>query len=81
MIRTIHDSVDFLSDFQLCQLTVDINPYDTVGEWSNVFHFTATGDNCCHYGDRIPALFIRADSSEMHFVMVKCNAKDAMFGF
>ena len=25
--------------------------------WGNVFHFTATGDNCCEMGDRVPALW------------------------
>ena len=26
--------------------------------WMNVFHFTATNENCCGHGDRVPALFI-----------------------
>ena len=26
--------------------------------WMNVFHFTATNENCCDNGDRVPALFI-----------------------
>ena len=27
-------------------------------DWTNVFHFTATNENCCDQGDRVPALFI-----------------------
>ena len=30
-------------------------------EWMNVFHFTATNDNCCRTGDRIPAVWIHKD--------------------
>ena len=26
-------------------------------DFSNIFHFTSTGDNCCKPGDRIPAIF------------------------
>ena len=29
--------------------------------WLNVFHFTATNDNCCGTGDRIPAVWIHKD--------------------
>ena len=27
-------------------------------EWTNVFHISETGNNCCNIGDRIPALFV-----------------------
>jgi len=30
-----------------------------VEKWHNIFHFTATGNNCCSAGDRIPAVWIR----------------------
>ena len=25
-----------------------------VEDWSSIVHFTATGENCCAYGDRVP---------------------------
>ena len=28
--------------------------------WSELLRFTATGDNCCKAGDRIPAIFINS---------------------
>ena len=28
-----------------------------VESWGSIAHFTATGNNCCTYGDRIPAIW------------------------
>jgi len=36
------------------------------GEWANVFHFTATGDDCCSPGDRVPGLWTN-NRNYLHF--------------
>jgi len=36
------------------------------GEWANVFHFTATGDDCCSPGDRVPGLWTNK-RNHLHF--------------
>lgn len=39
----------FSADFQAAadyELTIDLKPTGTYNGWTNVFHFTATGDNC-----------------------------------
>ena len=39
---------------------------DTVAEWANVLHFSATGENCCGYGDRIPGIWFYANTRRLH---------------
>jgi hypothetical protein len=40
------------------QISFSITPTAQVQEgWSNIFHITATGQNCCNYGDRIPGVW------------------------
>ena len=29
---------------------------EVVTSWSYIVHFSATGNNCCNYGDRVPAV-------------------------
>jgi len=41
-----------------------INPSKFQPGWSNVIHFTATGGNCCNYGDRIPAVWFHSISPQ-----------------
>jgi len=45
------------------ELTFEINPFDIISDWGNIMHFTMTGDNCCDYGSRIPAVWFYADTS------------------
>ena len=40
------------------RISFEITPQNRVQEgWSNIFHITATGQNCCNYGDRIPGVW------------------------
>lgn len=33
----------------------DIEPLGVPSaEWTSILHFTASGNNCCEYGDRVP---------------------------
>ena len=35
-----------------------VSPGPTVvTDWSSIVHFSATGGNCCLYGDRVPAVY------------------------
>jgi hypothetical protein len=36
--------------------------------WGSIFHFSATGGNCCEYGDRVPAVWFYPDSHRLHIV-------------
>jgi hypothetical protein len=48
-------------------LTFDITLKGRVGNWGSVFHFTK-GGNCCGYGSRIPAMWLRPNSNS--FIVV-----------
>ena len=34
--------------------------------WANILHVTATAENCCEYGDRIPAIWFHPNSHRLH---------------
>ena len=47
----------------------DITPGATkVKQWANIIHFTATGDNCCKYGDRVPAVWFYPGTRKLHVI-------------
>jgi len=47
-----HAVVDLPTDYEV---SFDIVPeVDVVANWASIIHLTATGSNCCAYGDRIP---------------------------
>ena len=41
-------------------------PKGMVGEWANIIHVSATGNNCCNYGDRVPAVWFYANTYRLH---------------
>ena len=41
----------------------DFKPSQFQPGWTNIIHLTSTGENCCNYGDRIPAVWVRSRSS------------------
>jgi hypothetical protein len=43
-----------------------VTPAGTVGGWGNIIHFTATGGNCCGYGDRVPAVWFYPGTLRLH---------------
>ena len=43
----------------------EITPTARVGGWTNIIHITATGGNCCDYGDRIPAIWFYDRSTQL----------------
>ena len=48
------------------RLSLDINPLGVVEDWGSIVHFTYTGDNCCNFGDRAPALFFWPGTTQLH---------------
>ena len=34
--------------------------------WASIFHFSATGNNCCSYGDRIPGVWFYPGTRRLH---------------
>jgi hypothetical protein len=43
-----------------------LTPHHTLSGWTNIFHFTQTGNNCCNQGDRIPAVWFFSDTTRLH---------------
>merc|ERR1719461_126926 len=47
----------------------ELTPTDeTVDTWSNIIHFSATGNNCCNAGDRIPGVWFYANTRKLHVI-------------
>ena len=45
---------------------MSITPAGAVGGWGNIIHVSATGNNCCNYGDRIPAVWFYPGNLRLH---------------
>mmetsp|Transcript_36923 Transcript_36923/g.88919 ORF Transcript_36923/g.88919 Transcript_36923/m.88919 type:complete len:217 (+) Transcript_36923:918-1568(+) len=43
-----------------------VTPHGTREGWSNLIHFTSTGNNCCEEGDRVPAVHVFNQSTRLH---------------
>ena len=44
-----------------------LTPGETTKEgWANIIHVSATGKNCCNYGDRIPGIWFYANTYRFH---------------
>ena len=41
---------------------------EVVKSWSSIVHFSATGNNCCNYGDRVPAVWFYPGSRRLHVI-------------
>ena len=50
-----HESVALTLDYAI-QFDIVPGP-QLVTAWSSIVHFTATGSNCCEYGDRVPGIW------------------------
>lgn len=47
------------------RISFEINPHQSVESgWSNILHVTATGQNCCAYGDRLPGIWFYPGGTE-----------------
>ncbi len=61
-----HDAVTLPMDYQV---KFTITPGPTVkDDWSNIIHFSATGDNCCNYGDRVPGVWFYPGKRQLHII-------------
>merc|ERR1712127_334927 len=49
-------------------MTFDLYPKGKIGGWANIIHFSATGGNCCNYGDRVPAIWFYSGSTRFHMI-------------
>ncbi|XP_066933093.1 uncharacterized protein [Clytia hemisphaerica] len=59
-------SVDIQKTYQF---TFEIKPTGIKEGWTNVFHGYNLDGNCCHFGQRIPALFMRSNTSRLMTVV------------
>jgi hypothetical protein len=50
------------------ELSLDIFPTGTKAGWSNILHISSTGENCCGYGDRVPAVWFFNGTTRLHIV-------------
>ena len=56
----IHVPADYAVGFQ-------ITPNDNIlSVWGNIVHLTATGENCCNYGDRVPGIWFHPGTRRLH---------------
>ena len=44
--------------------------------WTNIFHITNTGNNCCSNGDRIPAVWVFPNDTRFHIRMSTNDSAD-----
>merc|ERR1711939_843078 len=47
-------------------LGMTVRPIGIEGGWGNIIHVSATGGNCCGYGDRIPAVWFYPGNLRLH---------------
>lgn len=59
--------------------------FQTQPDWASIIHFTATGNNCCSYGDRAPAVWFHPGTRQLHIVdgqpsegNANCNPSDEL---
>jgi len=55
--------IDITGDYIL---SFDITLRSIQGPWTNIIHFTTTGNNCCSIGDRCPAIWFYPGGSQFH---------------
>ena len=64
--QQVHAMVDLPLDYTI---SFDLNPNgEIVDPWSSIVHFSATGNNCCEYGDRVPAVWFYPGSRRLHII-------------
>ena len=62
----VHAMVNLPLDYTI---SFSLQPTGEINEaWSNIIHFTATGNNCCEYGDRVPAVWFYPGSLRLHII-------------
>lgn len=45
---------------------MEIIPTGKISKWGSIIHMTATGNNCCNVGDRVPGIWFWANSNKLH---------------
>jgi hypothetical protein len=60
----VHAVVDMPIDYEVA-FTIVPGP-ETRDGWASIVHLTATGGNCCDYGDRIPAVWFHPGTRRLH---------------
>merc|ERR1711865_1353150 len=57
--------VDLPTDFSV---SFGLTPTKKINGWANILHVTATGGNCCRYGDRVPAIWFYSRTTRFHMI-------------
>ena len=58
-IRRFHQTRDY-------KFEITIHPLEKRGGWSNIFHSTISGGNCCGARDRVPAAWFYSNTTRLH---------------
>ena len=78
--------VDIPLDYEI-GFTLAVSAIASLKGWRNILHFSATGKNCCNYGDRIPGVWFEPNSLRLYVVdghilegnadsrLMKCDTK------
>ena len=61
-----HESVALPLDYAI-QFDIVPGP-QLVTAWSSIVHFTATGNNCCEYGDRVPGIWFMPGTRKLDII-------------
>ena len=62
MIAKIKHSGDYSISFT-------IRVTEIVGGWGSIIHFTNTGNNCCSFGDRAPAIWFYPGTTKLYIIL------------
>jgi hypothetical protein len=66
LVEREHDKVSLPLDYQV---SFAITPGPTINpSWSNIIHVSATGGNCCNYGDRVPGVWFYPGKRQLHVI-------------
>ena len=59
--------VDIPLDYEI-GFTLAVSAIASLKGWRNILHFSATGKNCCNYGDRIPGVWFQPNTLTLYIV-------------
>ena len=69
--RNLYNSGNYILQF-------DITPRGLRGNWGSILHFTKDGNNCCSFGQRMPAIWFFPGNLRFHIRMG--DSKDGNWG-
>lgn len=60
--------------FDSISISFLINIVAGLDKWRTIFHFTNTGNDCCNFNDRVPAMFVFPDNTTKFTIRYSTNS-------